>query len=96
MLIKPLITEKAVAEMANNRYAFKVLPEASKPEIKKTVEKLFKVNVLGVRTAVMPGKKYRSGRRWMVRQKPDWKKAIVTLKPGQKIDLIDVPGAEAK
>jgi large subunit ribosomal protein L23 len=96
MLIKPIITEKTVAQMGINRYYFRVNPGSTKTEIKKGVEKLFKVNVLAIRTAIMPGKKYRSGRRWMIRQRSDWKKAVVTLKPGQKIELVDVPGAEVK
>ena len=96
MLIKPIVTEKTVAQMAFNRYYFRVASGHTKTEIKKTIEKLFSVNVLAVRTAIMPGKKYRSGKRWMIRYHTDWKKAVVTLKSGQKIDLIDVPGVEAK
>ncbi len=94
MLIKPIITEKAVAEMPHNRYYFRVATGANKTEIKKAVEKLFAVNVTAVQTATMPGKKYRSGRRWMIRQRADWKKAMVTLKEGQKIDLIEIPGVQ--
>lgn len=96
MLIKPIVTEQTVAEMAKSRYTFKVQPFDTKTEIKKIVEKLFKVNVVSVHTANVHGKTYRSGKRWIVRQRSDWKKATVTLKPGQKIDIADVPGAEGK
>jgi large subunit ribosomal protein L23 len=96
MLIKPIITEKTVAEMALSRYYFKVSYRYSKTEIKKAIEKMFKVNVVAIRTAMMPGKKYRTGKRWMIGYHSDWKKAIVTLKSGQKIELIDVPGVETK
>jgi large subunit ribosomal protein L23 len=96
MLIKPIISEKTVAEMALSRYYFRVSTGYTKIEIKKAVEKMFKVNVIAIRTAIMPGKKYRTGKRWIVRYHSDWKKAVVTLKAGQKIDLVDVPGADTK
>ncbi|KKT58793.1 MAG: hypothetical protein UX91_C0001G0017 [Candidatus Amesbacteria bacterium GW2011_GWB1_47_19] len=53
---------------------------------------MFGVKVEKVQTLNMPGKKYRSGKKWIFRQKSDWKKAIVTLKPGQKIEQLEVTG----
>lgn len=89
MLIKPIISEKSLAEAAKKRYTFRVERRMTKPEVAKTVEKLFGVKVVKVRTAVMPGKKYRLGKKFKFGVRPDWKKAIVAIKPDQKIDLFE-------
>jgi large subunit ribosomal protein L23 len=88
-LIKgPVITEKTHAlKEGANKVTFRVATSANKIEIRKAVEELFKVKVLGVNTIHMKGKKKRLGRSQGVR--PDWKKAVVTLAPGEKI-----PGLE--
>jgi large subunit ribosomal protein L23 len=84
-LIKgPIITEKTHSlKEAANKISFRVGLTANKIEIRKLVEELFKVKVLRVNTIRMQGKKKRMGRTEGVR--PDWKKAIVTLAPGEKI-----------
>jgi large subunit ribosomal protein L23 len=86
---RPVISEKstALAEVAN-RYVFEVEASATKPEIKNAVEQLFKVKVKAVNTLVMHGKNKRSGRFEFKRS--NWKKAIITLSPGQKIELFQV------
>jgi large subunit ribosomal protein L23 len=86
---RPVISEKstALAEVAN-RYVFEVDSTATKPEIKTAVEQLFKVKVKAVNTLVMHGKNKRSGRFEFKRS--NWKKAIITLAPGQKIELFQV------
>lgn len=95
MLIKPLITEKSLYEAANqNRYTFVVEKLARKPKIKEAVEKGFGVKVIKVQTAIMPGKSYRTGKRWKYAQRPEWKKAVVQLQKGQKIELFNVREAE--
>ena len=81
----PLITEKSRDREALNQYSFKVSPKANKTEIKEAVEKIFKVNVLDVQTLNMPVKKKRVGRYTGLSNR--CKKAIVTLKPGQTIDM---------
>ncbi|MBQ8892138.1 MAG: 50S ribosomal protein L23 [Bacilli bacterium] len=81
----PLITEKSRDREALNQYSFKVSPKASKIEIKEAVEKIFKVDVLEVRTSNMPVKKKRVGRYAGLSNR--CKKAIVTLKPGQTIEM---------
>jgi large subunit ribosomal protein L23 len=88
-LIKgPVITEKSHAlKEAANQVTFRVAVKANKIEIRKAIEELFKVKVLAVNTIQMHGKKKRVGRTEGVR--PSWKKAIVTLAPGEKI-----PGLE--
>jgi large subunit ribosomal protein L23 len=86
IIVKPMLTEKSLwVRDRQNRYSFVVHNKATKPEIKEAVEKLFKVKVLKVHTAVLRGKLHRMGR--FEGFKPDWKKAVVTLKEGDKIDV---------
>jgi large subunit ribosomal protein L23 len=84
-LIKgPIITEKTHAQKeAANKLTFRVNLKANKIEIRKAIEDIFKVKVLGVNTVHVRGKQKRLGRTMGYR--PDWKKAIVTLAPGEKI-----------
>ncbi len=88
-LIKgPIITEKTHAmREAANKVTFRVAVKANKIEIRKAIEELFKVKVLGVNTVHMRGKAKRVGRTQGMR--PDWKKAIVTLAPGEKISGLE-------
>ncbi len=81
----PLVTEKTNGNKTLNQYAFKVSPKATKIEIKEAIEKLFKVQVVDVRTLNMKVKKRRVGRYTGLTNR--CKKAIVTLKPGQTIEL---------
>jgi len=87
ILRRPLITEKSTVLQVQGKYAFEVAREASKPQIKQAVEKAFKVKVTAVNVMVVPGKRRRLGRR-EIPARP-WKKAIVTLKPGDKIELFE-------
>ncbi len=81
----PHITEKATTLKEDNRQViFKVHPDATKIDIKRAVETIFKTKVLKVRTINVRGKKKRFGR--IVGKKPDWKKAIVTIAPGEDIE----------
>ena len=86
VLVSPIVSEKAtfVAEK-NNTVTFKVLQSASKPEIKAAVELLFKVEVDGVTVANIKGKTKRFGK--SVGRRDHLRKAYVTLKPGQELDL---------
>ena len=87
VLRRPLVTEKnAVLQMAG-KYAFEVAGAASKPQIKQAVERAFKVKVTGVNVMTVPGKERRMGRRQI--RTPSWKKAIVTLQPGDKIEFFE-------
>ena len=83
---RPIISEKstALAEVGN-RYAFEVATQANKQEIREAVQRLFSVKVLKVHTLVMHGKVKRVGR--FETKRPNWKKALVTLAEGQKIDF---------
>ena len=85
VVVKPVITEKSTLVSEFNQVVFKVAPAATKPEIKAAIEALFRVKVLAVNTMVQKGKT----KRW--RGKPymrsDEKKAVVTLAPGDRIDV---------
>ena len=85
---KVLITEKGtVLRETQNQYFFEVARDANKIDIKRAVETIFHVKVADVRTMQLRGKVKRQGR-W-VGKRNDWKKAIVTLKPDQKIELFE-------
>jgi large subunit ribosomal protein L23 len=87
VLQRPLITEKNSALQAQGKYAFEVALEANKEQIKQAVEKAFKVTVTGVNVMTVPGKRRRMRGREVIN--PSWKKALVTLKPGDKIELFE-------
>jgi large subunit ribosomal protein L23 len=81
---RPVVTEKAVGKKETERtLCFEVRPDANKIQIKSAVEKIFKVKVESVRTSVLAGKLRRRGR--FSGYRPDWKKAFVTLKAGEKM-----------
>ena len=86
ILVRPLLTERGQnLQDKSNQYLFEAAPGASKTDIKLAVEKLFKVKVEKVHTMIIHGKFRRFGKGGGVL--PDWKKAIVTVKQGQKIDF---------
>jgi len=87
VLRRPLVTEKSTALQAQNKYAFEIADKANKLMIKQAVEKSFKVKVTGVNVVTMRGKTRRMGRR-IIKTEP-WKKAIVTLKTGDKIEIFE-------
>lgn len=89
IIIAPLVTEKSGNQMvAQNSYTFKVSMNANKIEIKKAIERIFSVRVISVNTITMMGKPKRLGK--YNGKRPDWKKAIVTLKAGDKIADFEV------
>ncbi len=87
VLRRPLITEKNTMLQTLNKYAFQVADEANKAQVKQAVEKAFKVKVTGVNVITVPGKTRRIGRQMVLTQ--SWKKAIVTIKPGDKIEFFE-------
>jgi large subunit ribosomal protein L23 len=88
VIFKPLITEKStLAKEDLGQVAFEVDKKANKIEIRQAVEKAFGVRVVKVRTMNMEGKKKRMGR--FFGRRADWKKAVVTLAPGQHIDFFE-------
>jgi large subunit ribosomal protein L23 len=88
VILRPLITEKATRLSGEGKYAFEVQRQANKTQIKDAVEKSFNVTVTAVNVMNMRGKPRRlRGNR--VKHAPDWKKAVVTLAPGDKIELFE-------
>jgi large subunit ribosomal protein L23 len=87
IIIKPLITEKSNDLIAENKYTFVVAPKANKIEIRKAVEKIFKVKVLSVNTVNVLGKMKRMGK--TQGRRPSYKKAIVKLAHGQTIEFFE-------
>ncbi|OGN99673.1 MAG: 50S ribosomal protein L23 [Chloroflexi bacterium RBG_13_52_12] len=87
VLRRPLITEKSTILQGLNKYAFEIADGANKLMIKQAVEKAFKVKVTGVNVVTMRGKTKKMGRR-TVHTNP-WKKAIVTLQVGDKIEFFE-------
>lgn len=87
VLRRPLVTEKNAILQMEGKYAFEVASGATKPQIKQAVETAFRVTVTGVNVMTAPGKERRVGRRHV--RTPSWRKAIVTLEPGDKIELFD-------
>jgi large subunit ribosomal protein L23 len=87
VIIRPLITEKNTDLMMFNKYSFEVARQSTKPQIKRAIEYIFNVNVTSVRTLNVRGKKRRRGREFGYQR--DWKKAIVTLAEGDRIDLFE-------
>jgi large subunit ribosomal protein L23 len=88
ILIRPVISEKSIAQTERSNYTFAVARDANKFQIKAAVEAEFKVDVLDVRVISVRPKEKRRGRRTpgMV---PGWRKAVVTIGPGQKIELFE-------
>lgn len=84
----PLITEKTTIQKEDsNQVSFKVSRKANRVEIKRAIENIFNVKVAGVRTMQVKGKTKQRGR--IIGKRKDWKKAIVTLLPGERIDFFD-------
>lgn len=87
---RPLITEKTLQLASRGWYTFAVDIDASKPAIAQAISSAYTVDVLKVRTVTMHGKVRRVGRKSVHVKHPNWKKAMVMLKKGQKIDVFEV------
>ncbi len=84
---RPIITEKNTMLVEQNKYTFEVDRDANKPQIREAVEKAFKVKVASVNVMHVPGKMRRAGRQRGMTS--SWKKAVVTLEEGNKIELFE-------
>ncbi len=95
---RPVITEKAMSLASQRQYVFEVHPEANKIQIKEAIEKLFEVNITSIRTVRIKGKnKIRMTRRGMMKGKTALKKkAYITLKEGQTIELVSGVGTDTE
>jgi len=87
VIIRPVISEKTYELLDENKYTFIVDKRANKTEIRQAIEAIFEVRVLGVNTMNRPGKRKRRG--WVVGKRPDTKRAIVKVAPGDEIELFD-------
>jgi large subunit ribosomal protein L23 len=87
VLRRPVVTEKNTAMQMQGKYVFEVADKVNKTQVKEAVETAFKVEVTQVNVITVHGKKKHMGRREV--QQPSWKKAVVTLKPGDKIELFE-------
>lgn len=94
IVIKPLVTEKSMSTVSSGKYAFIVAKFASKTDIKREVSKQFGVTVTSVATSLLKGKTKRVGARRQETTVSALKKAIVTVKKGDKIALFEPGGAE--
>ena len=90
VILEPVVSEKSYSLLEQNVYTFKVHPSASKPEIRDAVESVFGVTVLKVNTLNRKGKRKRNRRTGGWGQRPDTKRALVTLAEGDSIDLFEV------
>lgn len=87
IIIKPVVTEKSVDLMQENKYCFKVAKDANKIEIKNAIEEIFKVTVVNVNTVNVHGKMKRMGRTQGMTA--SWKKAVITLREGDSIEVFE-------
>ena len=87
IIIKPVVTDKSVDLMQENKYCFKVAKDANKIEIKNAIEEIFKVTVVNVNTVNVHGKMKRMGRTQGMTA--SWKKAVVTLREGDSIEVFE-------
>jgi len=87
ILLQPTITEKGTLLQESGKYTFRIVATANKVQVKEAVEKSFNVTVLDVNITKLRGKRKRYGPRF--KKMPDVKKAVVTLKPGDRINLIE-------
>jgi large subunit ribosomal protein L23 len=87
IIFRPVISEKTYGLLDENKYTFIVDPRSNKTEIKQAIERIFEVKVLSVHTMNRPGKRKRRG--YITGKRPDTKRAIVTVAPGDEIELFD-------
>ena len=87
ILIKPVVSEKSYHQITENRYTFRVHKDAHKTQIRQAVEELFEVTVVAVNVIKVQSKQKRRGT--SVGRRPGWKKAIVEVKAGDKIDIFE-------
>ena len=89
VLIHPLLTEKSTIQNSLNQYAFVVGARANKIQIKKAIQEIYHVQPVKIRIINVLGKAVRSGRRGQTTRQKNWKKAIVTIPAGKKIDVYE-------
>jgi large subunit ribosomal protein L23 len=96
VILGPIISEKSMNDASKGRYTFKVTVKSGKADIKKAVEEKFKVNAVKISTVTVKGRTVRAGAKRTEITRSPFKKAIVTVKAGQKIAIFDTSGVESK
>ncbi|MEY2566751.1 MAG: large subunit ribosomal protein [Actinomycetota bacterium] len=89
VIIRPVVSEKSYALLDAGVYTFVVHPDSNRTEIRQAIESIFNVRVSKVNTMNRTGKRKRNRRTFTYGQRPDTKRAIVTLAPGERIDLFE-------
>jgi len=87
IIIAPVVSEKSYAQAENGKYTFLVAPKATKLDVRRAVEQIWNVRVQSVNTIHRRGKPVR--RRWVRGKRPDARRAVVTLYPGEKIAIFE-------
>lgn len=93
VIVRPIITERSIENAKLGKFTFMIAKSAHKGEIKKAIQGTFNVHVVGLVTTIVKGRSKRSGKRRIEREVPSWKKAMVQLRSGEKIDAFDITGA---
>lgn len=96
IIISPIITEKSMIDAGNGRYTFRIHKFATKEDVKKAINKKFKVHVTHVSTSILKGRGTKVGVKRTEKKLPDLKKATVTLKSGEKIGMFELGGDDKK
>lgn len=96
VILGPVISEKSIGNTAINRYTFYINKNATKNEVSLAVEKQYKVDVLDVKVINIRGKKVQFGKKRIKGKRNDKRKAIVTIKAGQKIEIFDLGQEQGK
>jgi large subunit ribosomal protein L23 len=94
IIIKPLVTEKSMTDVSHGKYSFVVAKDATKSIIKYAIKQQFNVTAVSVATITVKGRTKRVGTRRQEVPSPEWKKATVTLKKGEKIAMFEPGGGE--
>lgn len=92
--LSPLITETSINNAKKNWYTFKAPVSETKDTLKKKIEETFKVNVIDIKTLISKGKAKRSAKSRKIKRDSNWKKVMVKLKEGQKINAFDLGGMQ--
>lgn len=90
IIVKPLITEKSTKDATIGKFTFVVAKNATKTMVRQAVAEKFNVHVISVATSIVKGRRKKSGKRRVEMPVSPWKKAIVGLRKGEKIDFFDV------
>jgi large subunit ribosomal protein L23 len=96
VILGPIISEKSMNDASKGRYTFKVTVKAGKADIKQAVEERYKVNAVKISTITIKGRSVRAGAKRNEIIRSPFKKAVVTVKTGQKIAVFDTSGVENK